>query len=298
MTRAGAVVGGSAPRRVVLATDGFGGAEDAELPVLVSALRERGVDAVAVDWAEEAYDWAAPDVVVIRSTWDYSQRLPEFLAWVDGVNAVTALHSPAGLVRWNSDKVYLSELAARGVPTVPTRFIAPGDPVTLPPDGEIVVKPSVSAGARDTARYTSAQRDAATAHIRMLHDAGTTAMVQPYMERIVDGERALVFLGGEFSHAVRKGPVLTDTGRIDNTRVAHPDLTGHTPSTAELALATAALSAVASRTAGPLAYARVDLAPAGDGTPVLMELELIEPNLFLTMTPGGVERFVEVVTGL
>lgn len=296
MARVG--VGGSATRRVVLATDGFGCAEDAELPVLVAALRERGVDAVAVDWAEEGYDWAAPDVVVIRSTWDYSERLPEFLTWVDGVDAVTALHSPAELVRWNSDKVYLAELAARGIPTVPTRFIAPGDPVTLPPGGEIVVKPSVSAGSRDTARYTPAQREAASAHVRMLHGTGATAMVQPYMERIVDGERALVFLGGEFSHAVRKGPVLTDTGRIDNTRVPHPDLTAHTPSATELALAGAVLAATASRTAGPLAYARVDLAPAGDGTPVLMELELIEPNLFLTMTPGGVERFVEVVLGL
>ncbi|MFD6184683.1 RimK family alpha-L-glutamate ligase [Streptomyces goshikiensis] len=286
-------------RRVVLATDAFGRARDAELPVLIAALRERGVDAAAADWDDAGFDWAAQDAVVIRSTWDYTERLPEFLAWASRVAAVTALHSPAEVVRWNSDKTYLAELAAAGVPTVPTRFIAPGEPVELTEGGEIVVKPSVSAGARNSARYTPAQRGAAEAHVRMLHEGGATAMVQPYLERIVDGERALVFLGGEFSHAMRKGPVLTDTGRVDNTRVPHPDLVGHAPDAAELAVARAALTALATaRTAGPLLYARVDLALDAAGSPVVMELELIEPNLFLTATAGGVDRFVEAVTRL
>ncbi|MFD3556314.1 RimK family alpha-L-glutamate ligase [Streptomyces goshikiensis] len=286
-------------RRVVLATDAFGRARDAELPVLIAALRERGVDAAAADWDDAGFDWAAQDAVVIRSTWDYTERLPEFLAWASRVAAVTALHSPAEVVRWNSDKTYLAELAAAGVPTVPTRFIAPGEPVELTEGGEIVVKPSVSAGARNSARYTPAQRGAAEAHVRMLHEGGATAMVQPYLERIVDGERALVFLGGEFSHAMRKGPVLTDTGRVDNTRVPHPDLVGHAPDAAELAVARAALTALATaRAAGPLLYARVDLALDAAGSPVVMELELIEPNLFLTATAGGVDRFVEAVTRL
>ncbi|MFF4452231.1 RimK family alpha-L-glutamate ligase [Streptomyces goshikiensis] len=285
-------------RRVVLATDAFGRARDAELPVLIAALRERGVDAAAADWDDAGFDWAAQDAVVIRSTWDYTERLPEFLAWASRVAAVTALHSPAEVVRWNSDKTYLAELAAAGVPTVPTRFIAPGEPVELTEGGEIVVKPSVSAGARNSARYTPAQRGAAEAHVRMLHEGGATAMVQPYLERIVDGERALVFLGGEFSHAMRKGPVLTDTGRVDNTRVPHPDLVGHAPDAAELAVARAALTALATaRAAGPLLYARVDLALDAAGSPVVMELELIEPNLFLTAA-GGVDRFVEAVTRL
>ncbi|MFG2709881.1 RimK family alpha-L-glutamate ligase [Streptomyces goshikiensis] len=286
-------------RRVVLATDAFGRARDAELPVLIAALRERGVDAAAADWDDAGFDWAAQDAVVIRSTWDYTERLPEFLAWASRVAGVTALHSPAEVVRWNSDKTYLAELAAAGVPTVPTRFIAPGAPVELTEGGEIVVKPSVSAGARNSARYTPAQRGAAEAHVRMLHEGGATAMVQPYLERIVDGERALVFLGGEFSHAMRKGPVLTDTGRVDNTRVPHPDLVGHVPDAAELAVARAALTALATaRAAGPLLYARVDLALDAAGSPVVMELELIEPNLFLTATEGGVDRFVEAVTRL
>ncbi|MGW6704535.1 ATP-grasp domain-containing protein [Streptomyces sp. NPDC054956] len=285
-------------RRVALATDGCGRERDAELPLLVAALRERGLDASAVSWDEDGYDWAQQDAVIIRSTWEYTGRLPEFLAWADRVGAVTALHNPAHVVRWNSDKTYLAELAARGVPTVPTRFIAPGDDVRLPERGEIVVKPSVSAGARNSARYTEEQRDAAEAHVRLLHKGGETAMVQPYMERIVDGERALVFLAGEFSHAMRKGPVLTDTGRVDNARVPHPDLVVHVPDAAERAVAEAALAAVATLASGPLLYARVDLALTGDGSPVVMELELIEPNLFLTTAPGAVDRFVEAVVRL
>ncbi|MFE2924183.1 ATP-grasp domain-containing protein [Streptomyces goshikiensis] len=289
----------AAARRVALATDAFGRARDAELPVLVAALRERGVDATAADWDDPAFDWAAQDAVVIRSTWDYPGRPAEFLAWAARVGGVSALHNPAEVVRWNGDKTYLTELAAAGVPTVPTRFIAPGEPVELTEGGEIVVKPSVSAGARDSARYTPAQRGAAEAHVRMLHEGGATAMVQPYLERIVDGERALVFLGGEFSHAMRKGPVLTDTGRVDNTRVPHPDLVEHVPDAAELAVARAALTALATTlAAGPLLYARVDLALDTAGSPVVMELELIEPNLFLTATEGGVDRFVEAVARL
>ncbi|MEV6954414.1 hypothetical protein [Streptomyces sp. NPDC051183] len=300
--RAGSGPHGRPVRRVALATDGFGREQDAELPLLVAALRERGIDAAAVGWDEAGYDWSAQDAVIIRSTWEYTGRLAEFLAWADRVGAVTALHSPARVVRWNSDKTYLAELAARGVPTVPTRFIAPGEDVRLPERGEIVVKPSVSAGARNSARYTEEQRDAAEAHVRLLQGSGETAMVQPYMERIVDGERALVFLGGEFSHAMRKGPVLTDTGRVDNERVPHPDLVVHVPDEAERAVAEAALAvlgtAVGPAAGNPLLYARVDLALAGDGSPVVMELELIEPNLFLTTAEGAVQRFVEAVARL
>ncbi|MFG2986322.1 hypothetical protein ACGFYQ_34565 [Streptomyces sp. NPDC048258] len=97
---------------------------------------------------------------------------------------------------------------------------------------------------------------------------------------------------------MRKGPVLTDTGRVDNTRVPHPDLAGYVPDAPEPAVATAALATVGTPAGGPLLYARVDLAPAGDGSPVVMELELIEPDLFLTAAEGGVERFVEAVAGL
>ncbi|MDI2125594.1 ATP-grasp domain-containing protein [Yinghuangia seranimata] len=288
----------TARRRVAVATDGFGQAHDEELPVLVAALRDHGYDAEAVAWDDPAYAWPGVDAVLIRSTWEYTERLSEFRAWLDVAAATTVLHNPAAVVRWNTDKTYLAQLEAHGVPIVPTGYLAPGEPVVLPADGEIVVKPSVSVGGRNSARYTVAQRAAAEEHVRFLHAEGATAMVQPYLPRIVDGERALVFLGGRFSHAMRKGPVLTDTGRIDNQRDAHPNPVPHTPGDAELALADAALSALKAIVPGadePLLYARVDVALADDGAPVVMELELIEPNLFLTRVEGGVARYVAAV---
>ncbi|MGR7002154.1 hypothetical protein ACU686_35965 [Yinghuangia aomiensis] len=174
------------------------------------------------------------------------------------------------------------ELGDRGVAVVPTRFIAPGEDVVLPERGQFVVKPAVSAGARDSARYAEGHHEAAVRHVAALHAAAATAMVQPYLSRIDEGERALVFIGGAFSHAMRKGPVLTDLAVIDNNRVAHPGLVPHKPSDAELDLAAAALGAAAAASpTDDLLYARVDMALADDGSPVVMELELVEPNLFL-----------------
>ncbi|WP_438317101.1 ATP-grasp domain-containing protein [Streptomyces sp. HUAS TT3] len=280
--------------RVALATSTPGLDEDSDMPALLEALRSRGVDAAAVAWDDADFDWAACDTVVIRSTWDYPLRRSEFLAWAGAVQAVARLDNPAGVVRWNTDKVYLQDLARLGVPVVPTRFIAPGEEVVLPDGGQFVVKPSVSAGAYGTARYTEAQHDLAAGHVAELHGAGATVMVQPYLSRIDEGERALVFLGGAFSHAIRKDPVLTETGVVDNERVPHPNLRPHRPSAAELALAGAALAAVPERQ-DELLYARVDIADADDGSPVVMELELVEPNLFMDQEADGPARFADLV---
>ncbi|MER7046543.1 ATP-grasp domain-containing protein [Streptomyces jumonjinensis] len=279
--------------RVALATSAIGLELDADLPPMVAALRERGLDAVAVAWDAEGFDWSRCAAVVIRSTWGYTDRRPEFLAWADAVAATTRLDNPAGIVRWNTDKSYLLDLAGHGVPTVPTRLIAPHTDIGLPERGQFVVKPAVSAGARDSARYTEDQHHLAARHIAALHAAGSTAMVQPYLTRIDEGERALVYLGGVFSHAIRKGPVLTDIGVIDNDRVAHPDPVPHTPGPAELELAEAALAAVPGR--DPLLYARIDMALGDDGSPVVMELELVEPNLFLDHSRYGLQRFLDLV---
>ncbi|MEW1721990.1 hypothetical protein [Streptomyces sp. NPDC093109] len=279
--------------RVVLATAAVGIEYDIDLPLMVDALRARGLDATAVPWDAEGYDWSAADCVVIRSTWNYGDRSAAYLSWADRVGAVTRLHNAAGLIRWNIDKRYLGDLADRGVPTVPTTFLAPGDAIALPGRGEYVVKPTVSSGARDTARYAEGPTGAARRHVAALHAAGATVMVQPYLPRIAEGERALVFFGGVLSHALRKGPVLTDIGVVDNARVAHPDLRTHRPTPAETALATAALDAIPGQDR-PL-VARVDMALADDGSPVLMELELIEPNLFIAYSTDGLRHFTDAV---
>ncbi|MEU3777032.1 hypothetical protein AB0F11_28280 [Streptomyces sp. NPDC032472] len=280
--------------RVALATSAEGLAWDTDLPGMLEALRARGLDAVAAPWDDGGFDWSRYDAVVVRSTWGYARQRAAYLAWADAVGAVTRLDNPAAVLRWNTDKSYLRHLAGRRVPVVATRFIAPGEEVVLPERGQFVVKPAVSAGAYDTARYAEEHHGPAAGHVAALHAAGATAMVQPYLARIDEGERALVFLGGVFSHAVRKGPVLTEVGVIDNDRAPHPDLVPHRPTATELALAGAALAAVPDG-GRPLLYARVDVATGDDGEPVVMELELVEPNLFMGHGGDALRRFAELV---
>ncbi|MFI8360944.1 RimK family alpha-L-glutamate ligase [Streptomyces sp. NPDC085612] len=288
---------GAEAARVAVVTSTVGEHEDADLPLIVEGLLAAGLDARAVAWDAADAQWERYDLAVIRSTWDYAGRLEEFLGWTDAAARVTRLWNPAATVRWNSDKRYLLELAARGVPVVPTRFVEPGAPWAeedFEAGRAVVVKPSVSAGARDTARYEPGQLADAARHVRMLQEQGRTAMVQPYLRRVEEGERALVFFGGAFSHAIRKGPLLTEPGVVDNARVAHPGVAPYRPTAAELDTARAALAAVPGPD-GPL-FARVDLALGAEGEPVVMELELIEPNLFLGTDPHGLGRLVAAVT--
>ncbi|MEU0857083.1 hypothetical protein ABZ352_16805 [Streptomyces griseofuscus] len=280
--------------RIALATydPGTAPSKDADLPVLVRALNDAGARADAPYWDDPGIDWSAYDLVVVRSTWDYSWRAAEFTAWLERVARATRIANPAEVIRWNLDKRYLGELAAAGVPTVPTSYLAPGEdgaPV-LPTDHDYVIKPTSGAGARFAARYTPAEHETAVRHLARMHAEGFTAMVQPYLQGIdVTGERALQFFGGRLLHASRKGAVLSPGTPYDADKVAHPDLTPWQPTPAELAVAKKALAAVPG-SAAPLLYARVDLADGPDGTPRLMELELVEPNLFLFLHPDSLPR--------
>ncbi|WP_142215492.1 RimK family alpha-L-glutamate ligase [Streptomyces sp. SLBN-118] len=282
--------------RIAVVTSDAGVKYDVDLPLIVDALHTQGLAAQAVAWDADDVAWDRFDLAVIRSTWDYAERLDEFLAWADATARVTGLWNPAPVVRWNSDKHYLLELAERDVSVVPTQFIEPGGRFSEgdfdQADG-VVVKPAVSAGARDTARYEPGRHADAARHARILLDQGRTVMIQPYLRLVEEGERALVFFGDTFSHAIRKGPVLTTPGVIDNFRDAHPGAAPYRPTEAEIQTALAALDAVPSA-AAPL-FTRVDLALNETRDPVVMELELIEPNLFLASTPHGLVRFVEAV---
>ncbi|MER5523437.1 hypothetical protein ABT075_02335 [Streptomyces sp. NPDC002677] len=282
--------------RIALATydPGAEPSKDQDLPVLLRALAAAGADAVARPWDDPGVEWGAFDLVVIRSTWDYSWRTEEFLPWLERVGKATRIANPAAVVRWNSDKRYLGDLAAAGVPVVPTRYLAPGDPVELPSDRDFVVKPTFGAGARFAARYTPDEHGTAVRHLARMHDEGLTAMVQPYVAGIdVSGERALQFFGGRLLHASRKRAVLTPGTAYDADKVAHPDLQRWDPTPAELALAERALAAVPE--APELLYARVDLVDGADGRPQVMELELVEPNLFLFLHPGSVDAVAEAI---
>ena len=264
---------------------------------LRDALRARGVTVDAVCWDDPDADWAAYDLAVLRSPWDYVARRDDFVAWAQ---RVPRLLNPADIVEWNTDKTYLRELAAVGLPVTPTEYVAPGGTWTVPQSGEWVVKPTVSAGSQDTGRYVlPEQRQLAEAHVARLIAAGRTVMIQPYLAAVdTAGETAVLFFpdaGGEltFSHAIRKGPMLSgpDNGSIDP---GSEQITPRTPSEAELRTAERVLEAIPGG-AKRLLYARVDLIPGADGRPVLLELELTEPSLFLSEAPGAADRLADAI---
>ena len=283
-------------RKLALATAIAAYPLDEDLPLLRAACGEAGIDAQVLAWDDPTVSWSRFDAVLLRSTWDYIDRLPEFLAWCDGVAARTRLLNPPDVVRWNTDQRYHGDLARAGVPVIDSRFLAPGDdPATLPALDEFVVKPAVGAGSRGCRRFVAAERDAAVAHARDLLGHGVHVLVQPYLADIDEhGETALVFFAGEFSHAIRKAPLL-HRGEAPTRALFAPERIGaRTPSAEELATARAVLAAVPS---GPLTYARVDLLPTADG-PRLLELELTEPSLFLAYGPGSAERLADVLRRL
>jgi glutathione synthase/RimK-type ligase-like ATP-grasp enzyme len=276
---------------VLLATceDLPSGDEDGEL--LSAALRRRGIEPRWQVWDDPAARWDA--LTVVRSTWDYAPRRHEFLRWAASVRA---LENPYRLIAWNSDKAYLAELSAQGIATVPTEFVAPGDRVRYPAAPEWVVKPSVGAGSRGVGRFTD--RTAADEHVRALHDAGRTAMVQPYLDRVdTVGETALIYLDGRFSHAVEKGPMLARDGvhavEHDELFVAER-IAARAPTHAERAVAEQVVRAVTARLGRAPLYARIDLLPAPDG-PVLVELEVTEPSLFLPFDHDAADRFAAAI---
>ncbi|HEX4855017.1 hypothetical protein [Arenimonas sp.] len=266
---------------------------DEDLTPLREACEAAGIDVSVVAWDDPTVSWARFDAVLLRSTWDYIDRLPEFLAWCDRTAAVTTLWNGPDVVRWNTDKRYLGELAAKGVPVIESHFIAPGeDPAGFPDFAEYVVKPTVGAGSRDAQRYLREDRPAAVAHVRRLLEAGRHAMVQPYLRAVDDqGETALLFFGGRFSHAIRKAPLLKRGEGPTRALFNDDHLQPRTPSEGEHAVARQVLAALPF---GPLVYARVDLLPSESG-PQLLELELTEPSVFLPYGEGAAARYASVL---
>ncbi len=263
---------------------------------VIEPLHALGVEAVAAVWDDPSVDWSAFDLVVIRSTWDYAGRLDAYLAWA---SAVPHLLNPPDVVAWNTNKRYLADLAAAGVPTVPTTWLMPGDVVTLPATGRHVLKPAVGAGSLDAAAFSlhdGHEASLARAHATRLLAAQQTVMVQPYLDAIEErGETGLIFIGGDFSHAVGKGAMLTDERELVGGLYKEETIEPRIPTAAELDLAMRALNAVPG---GPtrLAYARVDLVPDVNGNPLLIELELTEPSLFMGTSPGSANRFADTLT--
>lgn len=276
--------------KVVLASCDALPAGDGDDDPLFDALARDGVD---VSWEV----WGGPvsaDLVVLRATWDYTDRLDEFLAWCD---SVAALANPAPVIRWSVDKSYLVELASRGVPVVPTEVVEP-DSEPVWPSGEFVVKPTIGAGSRGAGRFTD--HASALAHLQAL---GVRALVQPYVSSVDEhGETALVFFAGEYSHSFHKGPMLvqgleeSDTGLYTVER-----LKGIEPTDAQRRLADQVLDVAAdvlSVSRKEFLYARVDVVTGADGLPLLLELELTEPTLgFKYADEGAAARLGAAIRG-
>lgn len=283
-------------KRIALATAIAAFGLDEDEPLLRHALHGAGACCEALAWDDATVSWSRFDAVVLRSTWNYTRHRDAFLLWCDAVAAASTLINPPDLVRWNTDKHYLRDLAARGVPVIPSAFLSPGDDAAaLPVHDECVVKPTVGAGSQSARRFQAHERDAAVAHTRALLDAGSAVMVQPYLDAVDrDGETALVYIDGAFSHAIRKAPLLARGGGAMDHLFAPESITPREPSDAERAVAARALAAIPGE--APL-YARVDLLPSPDG-PLLLELELTEPSLFLAHADTAApQRFAHALLG-
>ena len=291
----------------------------AELPALDpddvplrAALEERGIATDVVVWDDPTVDWGTYQHVLIRSTWDYTHRPAQFADWTRRVEATSTLLNPAAVVTWNIDKTYLRDLEDAGVPTVPTIWLDPGRNFNaraihtrFPAFGDFVVKPTVSAGSRDTGRYRAdetPQRSQAIMHAKNLLGVGRWVMIQRYLKQVdTVGETALVFVEGEFSHAVRKGALLSGPykeGADEGVLYREEKMSPAEPTEAELALGRQVVAALPGVLGldRPLLYARVDLIPDDEGSPVLLELELTEPSLFFAHAEGSLERFADAVT--
>ncbi len=282
------------PRVAILTSEQFPAlyAEEQALPSLLAA---RGVDAEVVVWSDPQADLAKFDIAVFRSIWDYFERMGEFLPWLERVAAgATPFANATSLVRWNLDKAYLLELAARGVDVVATRHFKDGDALRLGDVmdnagwSRVVMKPAISGGAYRTHLVDRADAARFDDELNALRTAGGV-LVQPYLDEVArGGEHSLIYLDGVFSHAVVKLPKANDF-RVQLTHGG--TFVRSTPTPEMLTSAEAVLAALPE---APL-YARVDGLVLADGKLHLMEVELIEPYLYFEAAPEAVHAYVAAI---
>lgn len=290
---------------VALVTDAASLPIDHDMPLLLEACEEVGLTVEVCDWQDPAVDWPRFDAVLLRSPWTYVERLPAFVAWCERVAAASHLFNPLSALRWSLDKHYLADLAAYGVPVVPSRFVEPGaDPLSVvreflaahPQVDEIVVKPTVGAYSKGVQRYARPMAEAAARYVADMLDEGCHLILQPYLEAVDrDGETDLIYFDGVYSHAIRKSALLMPDGTVNV-----PTLESRTARSAdadERAVASAVLEAAAARLGldRPLLYGRVDLIRGGDGRPVVLEMELCEPSLNLPFSEDGALRLARAI---
>lgn len=279
--------------RIGLATTAEARGLDEDYVPLARAFERLGHGAEAPEWEDPAVDWSRYGVVLLRSTWNYTDDLAAFLRWAEGVARLTRLYNELPVLRWSTDKRYLLDLERAGVPIVPSAITAPGEPWAPPAAPEFVIKPAVGAGSRGARRFEAHEHEAGRHHAGRLHDEGYHALTQPYLHSVDDhGETALMVFEGEFSHAIRKGPLLARGAGEVAGLFARETIDPRHPAPDELEVAERAVAAIPG---GPPLYARVDLIRDAEHRPCVLELELAEPSLFFAHAPGSADDFARRV---
>jgi glutathione synthase/RimK-type ligase-like ATP-grasp enzyme len=272
---------------------------DPDSDLLLGALAGLGLAGELCDWNDSDVNWEGYDLTVVRSTWDYASRRDEFLAWARGVSR---LANPYPILEYSSDKRYLFDLATRGYGVVASRVARVGEEPEFPA-GDFVVKPCVGAGSIDADRYGAGEVERARAHVAALHERGRDVLIQPYVASVDEvGETALIFIGGEFSHAMNKAAMLNEPAatrdrnyreeRMSRTEapIAARALAEEVLAEVEAELATSAVDALVPA----LTYGRVDVVETEAGWAV-MELELVEPSLFLRYEDAAAAKLAAAI---
>lgn len=262
---------------------------DVDEDLLLTALADAGLGPDLVAWDDDAVDWSRFDLAVLRSPWNYIDHLERFLDWADQAAGQTQVCNPVEVLRWNTHKGYLRDLAGQGVPVVPTAWIGAGEQVDLADImadrgwHDVVAKPVVGAGSFLTDRITDPTAEESRSFWSRLCD-GREVMVQPYLTSVEGhGERSLIWIDGELTHSIRKNPRLGD---------AQEEVSDAVPIDApERELAERIMAGLNH----DLLYARVDLIRDEDDQPLLAELELVEPSLFLRQSPHALQRLVGAI---
>ncbi|MBL8047955.1 MAG: hypothetical protein JNJ45_04670 [Chthonomonas sp.] len=263
--------------------------------LVITELERRGHEVEQIPWTDEHADWARPDMVIVRTTWDYHHQPERFLSAIDRISQrAQRFENDAELIRWNLDKRYLRELKAAGVPIVPSRWGFGGEPADFAREAEalqseeVVVKPTVSANAMDTMRLPGTLTDAQAEQLSATF-AGRHWFAQPFVASILsEGETSVFYFGGRYSHTISKVP------RAGDFRVQEEHggvIVGVEPSGEVLRVAEQVMAALDS----PPLQARVDLVRLADGSLALMELELIEPSLYFRTSDVAAAHFADAV---
>ncbi|MEI7622227.1 MAG: hypothetical protein WCJ88_01585 [Actinomycetes bacterium] len=283
--------------------------DDFDHPFHVNAFAAAGIDLVHAAWEDPLVRWDSFDLVVVRSPWNYVDRLAEFREWLHARRPLATLHNPIELIEWNLDKAYLAELAESGLSVIPTIYASSDAELTSALAAvdapQIVVKPSISAGSRLTGRFSRGSFGAEQLGSRIL-DAGFTVMVQPFassVDRV--GEIGAVFFDGVMSHSFRKGPLLDEEGtlvggeyreEISAAKLIEDERSLVHDVNHEVERIARSRGWIGSQQ--HLLYARYDFVTLDDGSVALLEAELFEPSLFLMVDDASAGRFVRALESL